>query len=108
MKAPQKEGKGLSGKKLVAIGLAALLLCLTALPLAFAGTSTFKGSDDQAKGAISGLDPRYRPWFQPLWKPPGTEIESLLFAVEAAIGSGVLCFGLGYYYGIRRGGKGRP
>ncbi len=35
----------------------------------------------------------------PLWEPPSPEIESLLFAVQAALGAGVL----GYYFGRRRG-----
>lgn len=78
----------------LAAGLLALLPLL--LPLTEA---EFSGSDGQAQQLITQVSPDYQPWFNPLWEPPSGEIESLLFALQAAIGAGVL----GYYLGLRRG-----
>lgn len=62
-------------------------------------SGVFAGADDQAKAMIATVRPDYKPWFSPLWEPPSAEVASLLFALQAAIGSGVLC----YYLGYRRG-----
>lgn len=35
----------------------------------------------------------------PLYEPPSGEVESALFALQAALGAGVLA----YYFGLRRG-----
>ncbi|MBO7388298.1 MAG: energy-coupling factor ABC transporter substrate-binding protein, partial [Methanomicrobium sp.] len=35
----------------------------------------------------------------PLWAPPSGEVESLLFAIQAAIGTGVACTIFGYWLG---------
>lgn len=59
----------------------------------------FSGADGQAMATVATLNPDYRPWFSPLWKPPSGEVEGLLFALQAALGSGLL----GYYLGLRRG-----
>lgn len=55
----------------------------------------FVGSDDQAKNAVSKIDPSYKPWAKPLMEPPSAEIESLLFALQASLGAGFI----GYWYG---------
>ncbi|MGP4007746.1 energy-coupling factor ABC transporter substrate-binding protein, partial [Streptomyces sp. 4N124] len=49
--------------------------------------------------AITEIEPDYEPWFSPLYEPPSAEIESGLFALQAAIGAGALA----YYFGVRRG-----
>lgn len=59
----------------------------------------FTGADGQAEQVIGSLAPHYRPWFSPVWEPPSGEIESLLFALQAALGSGFI----GYYVGHARG-----
>lgn len=59
----------------------------------------FKGSDDQASAAIKALAPGYKPWFQPIYKTASPEIDTLLFALQAAIGAGFI----GYYVGHSRG-----
>ena len=59
----------------------------------------FSGSDDQGKQLITTIDPGYKPWFSPIWEPPSSEIESLLFALQAALGAGFV----GYYFGYTRG-----
>ena len=55
----------------------------------------FTGSDDQAKDAISTIDPTYKPWAKSLMTPPSGEIESLLFALQAALGAGFIGYWLG-------------
>lgn len=59
----------------------------------------FKGSDDQASTAIQALAPGYKPWFKSIYNSPSPEIETLLFALQAAIGAGFI----GYYIGYSRG-----
>jgi cobalt/nickel transport protein len=55
----------------------------------------FTGADNQAQEAISTIDPSYKPWAKSLMEPPSGEIESLLFALQAALGAGFI----GYWYG---------
>ena len=62
-------------------------------------TEIFRGSDSQAADVVKTLAPEYKPWFQPIIKPPGNGAESLLFALQAAIGAGFI----GYYAGYSRG-----
>lgn len=62
----------------------------------------FSGADAQAKKVIADVDPTYHPWFTPIWEPPSPEVESLLFAVQAAIGTGFICFYLGYKCGQKK------
>lgn len=48
------------------------------------------GTDNQAVDAITDItDNAYTPWFEPLWTPGGTG-ESILFAVQAALGALVI------------------
>lgn len=79
--------------------LAALVVALAVVPLMTLKHAEFGGSDDQAEQAITQLHPEYKPWFTPFWEPPGGEVESLLFALQAAIGAGVLGYGLGFLRG---------
>ena len=55
----------------------------------------FGGADGEAEAAITEIDPDYKPWFETLLEPASGEIESLLFALQAAIGAGVVGFVLG-------------
>lgn len=59
----------------------------------------FAGADAQAEKLISQIRPDYKPWFSNLWEPPSGEVETFLFALQAAIGAGFL----GYYFGLKRG-----
>jgi cobalt/nickel transport protein len=59
----------------------------------------FGGADGQATEAIEKIQPSYRAWFDPLIELPSGEIESLLFASQAALGAGVLGFVIGLYRG---------
>ncbi|HHE31490.1 MAG TPA: energy-coupling factor ABC transporter substrate-binding protein [Chlorobaculum parvum] len=76
-----------------------LVIALAAVPLMTLKHAEFGGSDDQAEQAITQLHPEYKPWFAPFWEPPGGEVESLLFALQAALGAGVLGYGLGFLRG---------
>jgi cobalt/nickel transport protein len=79
------------------------VVALAVVPLVLAGGAEFGGADGQAGAAISEIDPGYAPWFSSIWSPPSGEIESLLFALQAAIGAGVLFFALGYFVGRAKG-----
>ncbi len=59
----------------------------------------FKATDSINVTAIEQVKPGYKPWFEPILKPSGGEIETFLFATQAAIGSGVTCYILGLYKG---------
>ena len=45
------------------------------------GQETWQGSDDMGSAAIEATG--YTPWIQPLWTPPSTEVESLLFSASS-------------------------
>lgn len=55
----------------------------------------FTGADDQAKNMIGEIAPDYQPWFESLIEPASSEIASMLFALQAALGAGFI----GYYLG---------
>lgn len=55
----------------------------------------FAGADGQAEELIKEIVPDYEPWFEPYFEPASGEIESLLFALQAALGAGFI----GYYLG---------
>lgn len=58
----------------------------------------FTGADGKAQEVVSTLSPTYVPWARPLMEPPGNEVESLLFSLQAAAGAALL----GYWYGCAR------
>jgi len=89
--------------------LAALVIALAVVPLMTLSDAEFGGADGQAEEAITQLHPEYKPWFAPFWEPPGGEVESLLFALQAAFGAGVLGYGLGFLRGKHESaGAGQP
>lgn len=94
--------KSLFKKNLI---LAILVIVIAAAPVLFLKNAEFLGSDDKAEKAITEIDKDYKPWFSSIWEPPSSEVESLLFALQAAIGSGVLCYYLGYQRGKSRKDK---
>jgi len=88
-----------NGLLLVIVGVLAFA------PLMMTRGAKFSGADDQAKNAITTLNPNYVPWFKPFWKPPSAEVESFLFALQAAIGSGFVFYYLGYSKGKHSANK---
>ncbi|MFF0829095.1 energy-coupling factor ABC transporter substrate-binding protein [Brevibacillus sp. NPDC003359] len=75
------------------------VIVLAIVPLLLVQDSEFGGADGVAEEAIKEISPNYEPWFQPLIEPPGGETESLLFAVQAALGAGVVGYAVGLYKG---------
>ena len=63
----------------------------------------FGGTDAAATEQIEADHPGYRPWFEPLYAPSGGEVESGLFALQAALGAGGLGFVLGALWQRSRG-----
>lgn len=55
----------------------------------------FGGADDKVQQAIATVAPDYQRWFEPLLEPASGEIASLLFALQAALGAGVIGYWLG-------------
>lgn len=83
----------------VTVALIAIVILLAVVPLFLHRDSEFGGADGAAEEAITEIAPDYQPWFSPLWEPPGGETESLLFALQAALGAGFI----GYFFGLKRG-----
>jgi cobalt/nickel transport protein len=79
--------------------LIAIVIALAVLPLFIARDAEFGGADGLAEEAIGEINTEYEPWFSPIFEPASGEIESLLFALQAAIGAGVIGYGLGYMKG---------
>ncbi|KZX15746.1 energy-coupling factor ABC transporter substrate-binding protein [Methanobrevibacter filiformis] len=80
--------------------LLALVVILSIIPLAmYSGLGEDEGYFGGADGAASDVIEAsgYEPWFQSLWEPPSGEIESLLFALQAAIGAIIIGYFLGYW-----------
>lgn len=75
--------------------LVVVVIVLAVIPLYVAKDGEFGGADGQAMDAVSEINPTYQSWAQPLLEPKSGEIESLLFATQAAIGAGVVGFVLG-------------
>lgn len=96
----------------------AAIILLTVLPLWFAAAPpaepgggappAFSGADSHAQQAIGVIAPNYKPWFTPLLEPASGEIASLLFALQAAIGAGVIGFWLGLSVARERERKPAP
>ncbi|MBG9979514.1 energy-coupling factor ABC transporter substrate-binding protein [Facklamia sp. DSM 111018] len=82
-----------------------LLLCvvIAVIPLLMIQNSEFGGADGAAEELITEINPEYEPWFESLIELPGGETESLLFALQAALGAGVIGAGFGYFVGRKKG-----
>ena len=80
-----------------------LLVCVAVLigviPLLTIKNSEFGGADGKAEELIGEINPDYEPWASSIITLPGGETESLLFALQAAIGAGVMGYVWGYFKG---------
>ena len=73
------------------------IMCLAFLAYGASQGAEFGGADDGAEGVIENVDPGYEPWWSGIfgdYELPG-ETESLLFALQAAIGAIII----GYFIG---------
>ena len=59
----------------------------------------YSGTDDAAENSISTIQNDYKPGFSPLFEPPGSEVESLLFTLQGSIGAGIIFYVIGYQRG---------
>lgn len=78
-----------------------MVIIITIIPLVMVKNTEFGGADGEAEEMITEIQPNYEPWFNSIWEPPGGETESLLFALQAAIGAGIIA----YYFGYQKGKK---
>ncbi|MFP5068712.1 energy-coupling factor ABC transporter substrate-binding protein [Pseudonocardia nantongensis] len=85
----------MSRSTLVNVLLVVAVVALFAVPVLFV-EGEYAGTDGQAGEVIE--ETGYQPWFSPVWEPPSGEIESGIFAMQAAAGAGVL----GYCLGVAR------
>jgi cobalt/nickel transport protein len=83
--------------------LVLIMLCLVVYALYSNQGAEFGGADGQAEAAIAEISPGYEPWFESIWEPPSSEVESLLFALQAALGTGFICYYIGYSIGRNKG-----
>lgn len=96
--------------RLVTITLIALAVVIAAFPMFFHFGSSdseepFGGTDAGAETIVEEHDPGYEQWFHPLAGELPGEVESGLFALQAALGAGVLGFALGNYRGRNKRDK---
>ena len=91
-----EEKKDPSGRWKTVVILLLICMIIAIFPLAFLKDSEFGGADGAAEEAITQIDPEYEAWASPVLEPPGGETESLLFCLQAAVGSGIFfyCFGV--------------
>lgn len=89
------------------LAMAVVLVVGSVLIGSYREGAEFVGTDGQAVEAITKLNPDYQPWFGFIWEPP-PEIASGLFALQAALGAGVLGYYLGFKRGQRQGRRNRP
>lgn len=86
-------------KKYKNLILIILVIALAVIPLIILRDAEFQGADSKAKEVIAGINTDFKPWAKPVWEPPSGEVETLLFALQAAIGAGFI----GYFIGLTRG-----
>lgn len=86
----------MSKKGTIVLLLLALCILIAAAPLMLIKDSEFGGADGEAENIIAEINPDYEPWAESIIEPPGSETESLLFALQAAFGTGVIGLSFGY------------
>ena len=79
--------------------LLAAVVILAGVSLVINSGAEFAGADDAITTQLESTD--YKPWIAAIWEPPSAEVESFLFALQAAIGAGFI----GYFYGYQQGRK---
>ena len=94
--------QNISSKKSSSTKLTVILLLIVVaiiiVPQITVKGAEFGGADGEAESVITEINPDYEPWFSSFYEPASGEIESLLFASQAALGAGII----GYYIGTTR------
>lgn len=72
-----------------------IVLIIGASPFILKGNGEFKGADGIAVETVNEISPSYKPWIETVFGPKSREVESLLFALQASMGTGVVGFILG-------------
>ncbi|MBW4661551.1 MAG: energy-coupling factor ABC transporter substrate-binding protein [Drouetiella hepatica Uher 2000/2452] len=75
------------------------VLVLALGPLLMLQGTEFGSTDGSFTTAIEADHPNYKPWFEPVIKDSGPEVQAFLFAAQAGIGAGVVGYILGLYKG---------
>lgn len=91
-----------SMKKYTIFLLLLFVVVITVLPLFLQKDAAFEGADGQAEEVVLEIRKDFVPWFSPLYEPNSGEIESLLFALQAALGAGIIGYAFGYLRGRNR------
>ncbi len=86
-----------AGHLALAVAVVALLAITFAIGAArSSGTEQpFSGADAQATALVEADHPAYEPWVEPFFRPGSAEVESGLFAAQAAIGGLVVGYVVG-------------
>lgn len=96
-----------SPKRWITPVLLALVVAMFVLSMVLGGRHTaegeegFAGTDDAAAQAAEKAGAK--PWIQPIFEPNSGEVESGLFALQAALGAGIVGYGLGRMAGRKKG-----
>ena len=89
------------------IVLVIIAILLIGSPLIINKNAEYGGADGQAEELITEIDPNYKPWVSSIYEPQSGEIESLLFSVQASLGTGIICYYLGYMKGKKKNDRDR-
>lgn len=87
--------RGIWGSVAIVAAIIVLFAVSFALGNHFVEGTEFGGTDAAATEAIEATG--YEPWFSSLFSPESGEVESGLFALQAAIGAGLLGYVLGWF-----------
>lgn len=86
--------KKASTRSTVLILLAIVVIFAVALGIGLSN-GDFGGADGAATEVIESSAADYEPWYEPFWSQPGGEVESGLFALQSALGAGLIGFVFG-------------
>lgn len=74
-------------------------VALSFVPLLILQGNEFGATDGNFTAAIEKDHPNYKPWFEPIIKDSGPEVQTFLFAAQAGTGAGITGYILGLYKG---------